>query len=449
MNGLGLSGSPTIYSGAYLQANIEGGEGYAWYYYDSASGGVGLDPLGSDRQCTLPEGDRLTQSRNAFSPNQQLLARKALRWWWNNPHRAVYDTGDGQGWVPHGPATQWTPQSKSIVFAEYGFATVDRCTNQPNVFFDAKSSESATPFWSVWQGPYGAAWLPQRDDRLADMALQAVHDYWGATTNNEISDAGAPMIFTPFCCAWNWDARPFPTLPLAANVWSDGGNWATGNWIAGKGPAIDPPTPNAAPGPGAYALFPTLVGQGWSVTYAPRFSTRAYAHVSGREVRVASMSGPLFDIDLTFDLLRSDATAQEVQQVVGFIGAHAGQGLPFLFQPPRDLSVFLAAPLGTGDGLTKSFALSCQIGGFAQRVQALTGAPTVYLNGVALPASAYNLSILPVTVTFAVAPAGGSMLTIDFTAALLARFADDGEDLEQLMNDFWTLKTLKIETVRA
>jgi hypothetical protein len=449
MNGLGLSGSPTIYSGAYLQANIEGGEGYSWYYNDSAGGGVGLDPLGSDQRCSLPQGDRLAQARKPFSSNQQLLARKALRWWWNNPHRAVYDTGDGQGWIPRGPATPWTPQSKSIVFAEYGFATVDRCTNQPNVFFDAKSSESATPFWSLWQGPYGDVWRPQRDDRLADMALQAVHDYWSAPAHNETSGAGAPMVFTPFGCAWNWDARPFPTFPLDASAWGDGGDWATGNWIAGKGPALGPPALDPAPGPGRYAQFPILTGQGWSVTYAPRFSTRAHAHVSGRETRVASMSGPMFDIGLTFDLLRGDATSQEVQQVIGFIGAHAGQGRPFLFRPPQDLSVFLGAPLGVGDGATTGFAISVQIGGFAQRAQALSGAPTVYRDGVALPASAYAVSILPATVTFAVAPASGSVLTVDFTAAHLVRFADDGQELEQWMSDFWRLKALKLETVRA
>ena len=85
-----------------MQANIEGGEGFSWFYNDSVSGGVGLDPLGTDQRCTLPQGDRLAQARSAFSPNQQLLARKALRWWWNNAHQAVYDAGDGLGGRPMG-----------------------------------------------------------------------------------------------------------------------------------------------------------------------------------------------------------------------------------------------------------------------------------------------------------------------------------------------------------
>ncbi len=449
MNGLNLSGQPTIYSAAYLQANIEGGEGFNWYYNDSNNGGMGFDPFGTDQRCSLPQGDRLAQARNAFSANQQLLARKALRWWWNNSHQAIYDAGDGLGWAPHGPTTQWTRQSKPLVFVEYGFASVDRCTNQPNVFFDVKSTESGTPFWSLWQGPYGGAWLPKRDDLLADIALQAVHDYWNAGANNETSGSGVPMIFTPFCCAWNWDARPFPVFPLDAGVWSDGGNWPTGNWIGGKGPAIDPPAVDAPPGPGIFAAFPILIGQGWSVKYAPRFSTRALAHVSGREVRSACMTSPLYDIELSFDLLRDDLLDGELQQVIGFIGLHAGQAQPFLFAPPSDLSAYFDATLGLGDGATRAFLVEREIGGFVENVQALIGAPTVCLNGVALAPGAYSVSILPTTVTFSVAPPSGAILTANFTAAHLVRFADDSEDLEQFMSDFWASKTLKLEAVRA
>ena len=229
----------------------------------------------------------------------------------------------------------------------------------------------------------------------------------GAGTKNEISAAGVPMIFTPFCCAWNWDARPFPVFPLEEGVWSDGGDWATGNWIGGKGPALDPPMVDAPPGPGAYVVFPTLVGRGWSIAYAPRFSLRSHAHVSGREVRVASMSAPLYDISLSFDLLRSDATAAEVQEVIGFIGANAGQAQPFLFAPPADVSAYKSAPLGLGDGAATAFVICRDIGGVVERVQALIGAPTVYLNGVALETGAYNVSILPATVVFATAPPPG------------------------------------------
>jgi uncharacterized protein (TIGR02217 family) len=238
-------------------------------------------------------------------------------------------------------------------------------------------------------------------------------------------------------------------FPLDASVWSDGGNWPTGNWICGKGPMLDPPTTDAPPGPGSYAVFPMLMGQGWSIAYAPRFSTRVLAHVSGREARSARMVSPLHDIELSFELFRDDASFQELQQVMGFVGSHAGRAQPFLFAPPSGLSACTGAPLGTGDDVTRSFLFRRAIGGFGENVQALIGAPTVYLNGVALSSTAYGFSILPAMVTFAVAPPSGAVLTADFTAAHLARFAEDSADLEQFMSDFWASKSLKLETVRA
>lgn len=151
MNGLGLSGPPTPYSLAYLKGNIECGEKYSWWYSDGSNAGPGLDPDGSDLIVSLPQGDRLAQSRSPYVANQQALANKQYRWWWKNPHQATYDDGDGQGWVPRGPNTEWQPQSKPICFIEYGYPATDKGTNQPNVFFDAKSTESATPYWSIWQ----------------------------------------------------------------------------------------------------------------------------------------------------------------------------------------------------------------------------------------------------------------------------------------------------------
>ncbi|MCI4680172.1 glycoside hydrolase TIM-barrel-like domain-containing protein [Rhodoblastus acidophilus] len=448
MNGLGLFGSPTIYSEHYLAGNIEGGEQFDWYYGDSNNDGRGLDPNGSGVMVSLPEGDRLTQGRNPYYAGQQLLARKQFRWWWRNTHQAIYDAGDGNGWAPHGPATQWTAQMKPMIFAEYGFATVDRCTNQPNVFFDPNSTESDTPFWSVWNSSDGDTWTPRRDDNLANLGLQTIYDYWSEASNNPSSNGG-PMILTPFCCAWNWDARPFPTFPLNASAWGDAANWAAGNWIGGKGPYVAIPAPDAPPGPGAYATFPTLSGEAWSAHYKPRFSTRTAAKASGRETPAAVFASPLWDIELRFDVLRSATAFSEMQEVLAFADEVAGQGAPFLFAPPGSLGVYFGASLGSGDGATRAFVLSRAIGGYVERVQALIGSPTVYVDGVALGPSAYSVSVLPATITFATAPAAGAALTIDFSVAHLARFSDDTEDLEQIMSGLWQAGAIRLETVRA
>ncbi len=57
--------------------------------------------------------------------------------------------------------------SKSITFTEYGYPTCDKSTNQPNVFFDAQSSESATAYWSIWNAADGGGFLPAVDQTLS------------------------------------------------------------------------------------------------------------------------------------------------------------------------------------------------------------------------------------------------------------------------------------------
>ena len=48
-------------------------------------------------------------------------------------------------------------------------------------------------------------------------------------------------------------------------------------------------------------LFPSLVGQGWSVHKKPKFDTRVAAHATGREARVNKYLTPMWDFELTFD----------------------------------------------------------------------------------------------------------------------------------------------------
>jgi hypothetical protein len=347
MNGLGLSGQPTIYSLAYLKANIEGGEKFNWFYNDGTNDGIGLDPNGTDLRVSLPAGDRLTQARQAYSANQQALANKQLRWWWNNPHQAIYDDGDGSGWSPHGPYTQWVPQSKSITFAEYGFPACDRGTNQPNVFFNPASVESFTPYWSIWDSVAGGSYAPRRDDEIQLLALQAVYEYWVTDGNNATVD-GVSMIQPAFMSVWNWDARPFPAFPMLSSVWGDAGNWSAGQWLGGKGPFLTPPVPDPSPVPPTPATFPTLNGQGWSVHYRPSFTTGLAEHVSGREIRAAKMSMPVYEIELTFDILRMDSPYTDVQAIIGFFDEMQGQDGIFTFPVP--------AELGLGSTLTCRFA---------------------------------------------------------------------------------------------
>ena len=121
--------------------------------------------------------------------------------------------------------TPWVPQSKPIWFTELGCPAIDRGTNQPNVFFDPKSSESLTPHFS-------RGW---RDDTIQRAYLEATYLWWGEAANNPVSSVyGERMVHVPECAAWTWDARPYPFFPAQTDVWTDGANWRLGHWLTGR-----------------------------------------------------------------------------------------------------------------------------------------------------------------------------------------------------------------------
>ena len=107
--------------------------------------------------------------------------------------------------------TDWEPEGKPIWFTEVGFAAVDKATNEPNVFIDPKSSESALPHFSTGD----------HDAQLQMSALRAVLDYWGKEENNPISMVyGEEMISPNRIFVWAWDTRPWPDFPHRLDVWS-------------------------------------------------------------------------------------------------------------------------------------------------------------------------------------------------------------------------------------
>ncbi|WP_261193156.1 glycoside hydrolase TIM-barrel-like domain-containing protein [Pseudoruegeria sp. SHC-113] len=131
------------------------------------------------------------------------------------------------GWITsrNRGTTPWLPQSKPIRFTELGCPAIDRGTNQPNVFFDPKSSESFTPHFS-------RGW---RDDAIQRAYLEATWLFWADPTNNPLSSVyGGRMVDAPQCAAWTWDARPYPFFPELTDVWTDGPNWRLGHWLTGR-----------------------------------------------------------------------------------------------------------------------------------------------------------------------------------------------------------------------
>ncbi|AZV78553.1 host specificity protein [Parasedimentitalea marina] len=198
-----LSGVPSIYDPSYLDRNVEGGEGYDWYYHS---------PEAEAAQIRTPIDD-------TAHGEHWIWRYKDIRNWWSKDHH------ERIGGVRQAMATPWEPQSKPIWFTELGCAAIDKGTNQPNKFLDPKSSESKLP-----RGSTGL-----RDDLIQVQYLRTVLGHWNAAGNNPISDIyGAPMLDMANAYVWAWDARPYPVFPNALDVWSDGDNYSRGHWLNGR-----------------------------------------------------------------------------------------------------------------------------------------------------------------------------------------------------------------------
>ncbi|KAA5805259.1 hypothetical protein F1654_04575 [Alkalicaulis satelles] len=198
-----LAGAASIYDRDYLSANVEGGEGYDWFYASPA--------------------DREAQARTPITDGAHdepwVWRYKDLRRWWANAH---HERLDG---VRNASPTDWVPAMKPVRLVELGCPAVDKGANQPNVFIDPKSSESFAPYFST-----GA-----RDDLIQRRYIEALYAYWTAPGVNPLSPVyGGPMLDMAMSHVWTWDARPFPEFPARSDVWADGPNWRTGHWLTGR-----------------------------------------------------------------------------------------------------------------------------------------------------------------------------------------------------------------------
>jgi hypothetical protein len=208
-----LAGTRYITERPYLQGNIAGGEGYDWFYASS--------------------GDRATQTRTAITDGYGkpwVWRFKDIKSWWSNSH---YNRPAG---VESATATEWLPQAKPIWFMEIGCPAVNKGTNQPNVFYDPKSSESFLPYYSNGV----------QDVAIQRAYIEALTGYFtpGQTgwseANNPVSTVdGRRMVDHGRIYVYCWDARFFPAFPELDSVWGDGELYRLGHWITGRVRIVD------------------------------------------------------------------------------------------------------------------------------------------------------------------------------------------------------------------
>ncbi len=203
-----LSGTRSVYDSQYLKSNVVGGEGYDWYYASAE--------------------DRETQTRTNITDGAGkpwVFRYKDIKSWWSNQH---YNRPNG---IESAVTTGWVPQSKPFWFTELGCPAIDNGANQPNVFYDPKSSESAYPYFS----------MGTRDDTIQRNYIQAILDFFDSAHEDYISGSNpvsvlysGPMVDLSNVYIYTWDARPYPAFPFNSAVWGDAENWTLGHWITGR-----------------------------------------------------------------------------------------------------------------------------------------------------------------------------------------------------------------------
>lgn len=199
----------SIYDRAFLARRVASGEVFDWWYPDAAARAA---------QARAPITD------GAFG-EPWVYRSKDLVGWWSNAH---YERLAGaRATTP----TAWAPKSKPIWLIEIGCPAVDRGANQPNVFPDPKSSESARPVFS----------RGERDDLMLIAALEAIIGRFDPASplfdpaGNPLSPVyGGRMVEPSRIHVWAWDARPFPAFPLNADAWGDAANFDKGHWLNGR-----------------------------------------------------------------------------------------------------------------------------------------------------------------------------------------------------------------------
>lgn len=196
-------------------------------------------------------------------------------------------------------------------------------------------------------------------------------------------------------------------------------------------------------------VLPSLVGLGFDVVRTPQWDTVVQQALSGMETRVARQTYPRWQWELTYNVLRSNASYGELQQLAGFFNERQGKFDTFLYQDADDNNV-TGQSIATGDGSTKTFQLIRSFGGFIEPVLAPHAVSNVYVNSVAQSGVTVNSwgSTSPGTITLTTAPASGAIITADFSFYFPVRMTADSVSFNMFLSQYYKAKKFSFVSVK-
>lgn len=191
--------------------------------------------------------------------------------------------------------------------------------------------------------------------------------------------------------------------------------------------------------PGAFAGLKFTRGR------HPRFDTRVQVSVSGRELRSAFQAFPLWDFQLSYEVLREAAAVDELRTIEGFFLARRGMWDSWLYTDPDDNAV-TDQQFGIANGSTLQFQLTRAFGygahTFVEPVQNVNVLTNIKRNNVTLASPAdYSVNSTGL-VTFVSGGTNGHALTWSGTFRYRVRFLIDVLEAERFSYLLWEVKKL-------
>lgn len=195
------------------------------------------------------------------------------------------------------------------------------------------------------------------------------------------------------------------------------------------------------------AIFPTFPGLKWGRKKTAVWSTGTQKSASGREFRTAYYTYPQWRFSLSFEVLRTKASVNELEQLAGFFNARKGSFESFLYEDPTDNAVTDQAIGNTVQGVTR-YQLVRSMGGFIEPVLAVKERPAVKVGGVALTYGRdYTVTEKGVLV-FNTPQTPGRPITWTGGFYFRVRFTSDTVDFENVLGSLWAAKKIEFTSVK-
>lgn len=195
------------------------------------------------------------------------------------------------------------------------------------------------------------------------------------------------------------------------------------------------------------AVFPTFPGLKWGRKKTAVWSTGTQKSASGREFRTAYYTYPQWRFSLSFEVLRTKASVNELEKLAGFFNARKGSFESFLYEDPADNAV-TDQPVGnTVQGVAR-YQLVRSMGGFIEPVSAVKERPAVKVGGTALAYGRdYTVTDKGVLVFNTPQPPGRP---ITWTGGFYfrVRFTSDMVDFENVLGSLWAAKKIEFTSVK-